>query len=245
MNRFPFHRSRSDRFIELDVLRGFAIASMISLHFLWDLDYYGIMSLNYGIYQISTVIAPIFFILVGICLVISSERKKAEYLVIHGLRIFLLGMILTAVTSFLLPERPIIFGVLHCIGLSIILCIPFLRFKSYNILFAALVILIGFQMGQYAIENPSVFHLILGLHQANVWNYTIDYFPLFPWFGAILFGISIGNLLYKDNKRRFHLPDISRYKSVTALSWMGQNSLVIYLVHHPIIIGALLLFLTI
>jgi uncharacterized membrane protein len=177
--------------------------------------------------------------------VISSERKKTEHIIMRGLWIFIIGMLLTLITSFIVPQRPIMFGVLHCIGLSMIISIPLLKLKSYNLILAMFVVLIGWQLGQYTIENPTVFHLIIGLHQENMWRYTIDYFPLFPWFGATLFGISIGNILYKDNKRRFCFPDISKYKPVTVLSWLGQNSLIIYLVHHPIIIGMLMIFLTI
>ena len=251
-NKFLFRKNKSDRFIELDVLRGLAIIYMISFHFLWDLDYYGVRSLNAQMWQFKEIGAPVFFILVGICLVVSknknsikpsSEQKKYnQHLILRGLKIFGLGMIITIVTMIIIPNRPVLFGVLHCIGLSIILCIPFLRFKSYNILFAILLILTGFLLGQYTIENPTVFHLALGLHQANIWSYTIDYFPLFPWFGVTLLGIALGDILYKDNKRRFIFPDLSKYKPVYMFSWMGQHSLTIYLLHQPLIAGVLFIF---
>lgn len=252
LNKTKLQGQYSDRFIELDVLRGFAIILMVFLHILWDLDYFGLVPLNKNIYQFQIIIPTMFFLLVGMCLVVSKnkkldqpaheQKKYNQHLILRGLKIFGFGMILTTITMIFIPDRPIIFGVLHCIGFSIILSIPFLKFKSYNILFATLIILMGVVIGQYAVANPTVLHQVVGLHQANVWAYTIDYFPLLPWFGVTLLGIALGDILYKDNKRRFRLPDLSKYKPVSVFSWMGKHSLAIYLLHQPVIAGVLSVF---
>jgi len=252
INKMKIDKQSTSRFIELDILRGIAIALMIFLHLLWDLDYFGIVPLNHQIYQFQEVVPLVFFLIVGICLVVGKnknysktpqEQKKYDrHLALRGLKIFGFGMVITLVTIIFMPDRPIIFGVLHFIGLSIILSIPFIRLKNYNILFASLLILAGIIVGKYPVENPTVLHLVIGLHQANIWRYTIDYFPLVPWFGVILVGIVLGNILYKDNKRRFYMPDLSKYKSFTTLSWVGKHSLAIYLLHQPIISGMLLIF---
>lgn len=246
------HKPGSQRFIELDVLRGFAIIGMVFLHILWDLDYFGLVPLNHQIYRFQIIVPAMFFLLVGVCLIVSKNKKLNQtlyerkqynqHLLLRGLKIFSLGMIITTITLIVMPNRPIIFGVLHCIGLSIILSIPFLKFKSYNILFAILILLTSVLVGQYVVENPTAFHLAIGLHQANVGEFTVDYFPLLPWFGVTLLGLALGDWLYKDNKRRFRLPDLSKYKPVTMFSWMGQHSLAIYLFHQPIIAGILSIF---
>lgn len=243
----PVNKIHSYRFIELDLLRGCAIAIMIFYHLLWDLDYFDIVSLNNGMYQTNRLFPPIFFLLIGICLAISTSKKqtpneRTKHLLIRGSWIFSLGMILTSITLIIIPDKPILFGALHCIGLSIILSIPFLKFKSYNIIFASIIILIGFIVGSIPVENPSLLHLVIGFHKAGIWNYTIDYFPLLPWFGVILVGIALGDILYKDNKRKFKIPNLSKYKPITIFSWLGQRSLIVYLLHQPIITGALLFF---
>ena len=243
----PVNKTHSYRFIELDILRGCAIAIMIFYHLLWDLDYFNIISLNNSMYQSNRLFPPIFFLLVGICLAISASKEqtpseRVKHLFIRGSWIFSLGLALTVLTLLIIPEKPILFGVLHCIGLSIILSIPFLKFKSYNIIFAIAIILIGFIVGLFPVENPSILHLAIGFHQTGIWNYTVDYFPLLPWFGGILAGISLGNFLYKDNERRFNIPDLSKYKPATIFSWLGQHSLAVYLLHQPIITGALFIF---
>ncbi|UCD14433.1 MAG: DUF1624 domain-containing protein [Thermoplasmatales archaeon] len=244
------NKTNYNRFIELDVLRGFAIAIMIICHLLWDLNYYGLVPLNNGIYHYSRIFPSIFFLLVGICLAISTNKKQTlseqtKHLLIRGSWIFILGMALTSITLIVVPDKTILFGALHCIGLSIILSIPFLKFKSYNIVFAAAIMVIGLIVGSITVENPSLLHLVIGFHQPGIWKYTIDYFPLLPWFGIILVGIALGNFLYKDNKRRFKIPDLSKYRPITLFSWLGQHSLIIYLLHQPIMAGALLIFIII
>lgn len=241
-----------NRFIEIDFLRGFAIIFMVFLHFMWDLDYFGLVPLNQDIYQFQKIVPSIFFILVGVCLAVTYNRsikkhrdnkKTYSHFIMRGLKILSLGIIISMATMIFIPDRPIFFGVLHCIGLSIILTVPFLKLKNYSLLFAPLFILIGFVFGSITVENPTLIHLIIGIHQGNIGQYTIDYFPLLPWFGAILFGIALGNIIYcNGEKRRFRLPDISKYRSVTTISWLGKNSLSIYLIHQPIIAGVIMLF---
>lgn len=241
------------RFIELDVLRGLAIIFMIYLHILWDLDYFGIMPINNEIYKFQKIIPAMFFVLVGMCLIVSrnrqmskpsfDEKKYDKHLLLRGLKILSLGVVITFITMLFLPDKPIFFGVLHCIGLSIILCIPFLKFKSFNLLFGAMIIIAGLTMNLFPVEDPTILHLAVGFHQGDVAQYTIDYFPLLPWFGISLLGIALGNILYRDNERRFKMPDLSRYKPTKIFSWLGQHSLAIYLVHQPIIAGTLSVFL--
>lgn len=247
-------KADSKRFVELDLLRGFAIVGMVFLHILWDLDYFGLAPLNMNIYRFQGIVPLVFFLLIGICLAVgrtkregrSIEEQKAyrNRLVLRGLKIFSLGMVFTTITLLAMPGRPIIFGVLHFIGLSIILSVPFLKLKSFNVLFAALFILAGFIVGGIVVEDPTALHLAIGLHQANVWERTIDYFPLIPWFGVTLFGVALGNFLYCGNERRFKMPDFSDHKPVAAVSWLGRHSLAIYVLHQPVIAGALFVFVS-
>lgn len=239
----------STRFIELDVFRGIAIIAMLFLHLLWDLDYFHLLPLDRNLYQIQPIVPILFFILVGMCLIVSKnrmhhrtprdERKYHKHIVLRGLKIFSLGMIITTVSLIIMPGRPVIFGVLHCIGLSIVLSVPFLKFKSINFMFAIAFMLAGIVVGLFTIENPTALHLAFGIHQASIWKHTIDYFPLLPWFGVCLFGIALGNVLYKDNKRQFPIPNLSRFAPIRACSWLGRHSLTIYLIHQPIIAGVL------
>jgi uncharacterized membrane protein len=242
----------SQRFIELDILRGCAIIFMIILHLFWDLDYFGILPLNKNFYSLNILVPVMFFLLVGICQAVNNTKyqstPKKMYLrtIQRGLWVLNLGMLFTLLTTVFLPDKPIMFGVLHCIGCCIILSSPFLRFKSTNVLFAIMIIVIGLSIGVFStVENPNILQLAAGFHQPNIGQHTIDYFPILPWLGVCLLGIALGNILYKENKRRFPLPDLTKYKPTKIFSWLGQHSLAIYLLHQPIIAGLLFLLIKI
>ena len=248
------HKHSSQRFIEIDMLRGLAIILMIIGHVLWDLDYFGLMPMNDGVYAVlKFTVQPTFFILIGISLVVSKkkiekmrindEREFDKRLIFRGLKILGLGIIFTILTLIFIPEKPIFFGVLHCIGLSIILSTPFLKYRKYNLLFVIAIIFASYIVSGYSLENPTILHLALGIHQENIVRYTIDYFPLLPWLGICLLGIIIGDFLYSGNERKFKIPDISSYRPIKIFQWCGQHSLIIYLIHQPIIAGAISVFI--
>jgi len=253
-NLHKFHKTTSTRFIELDFLRGLAIILMIFGHILWDLNHYKIMPMNNILYSgLQSFVPPLFFLLVGMCLIISKKKVEAKnmdnenefykHLIIRGLKILGLGMVITAISLVVFPGKPVVFGVLHCIGLSVIISAPFLKYRNYNILFAVSILFGGLILSQISFENPSIFHLIFGLHPQNIWSYTVDYFPLVPWFGIALTGIVIGDWLYCGEKRMFKIPDLSEYKPAKIFSWAGQHSLSLYLIHQPLIAGTIILFL--
>lgn len=236
----------SSRFIELDILRGCAIIFMVILHLLWDLDYFGILPLNKNIYSFNFLVPLLFFLLVGICQAVNNQKyqdkPKTLYLrtIQRGLWILNLGMLFTLLTAVFLPDRPILFGVLHCIGCCVILSAPLIRLKTYNLLFGLLALSTGVIIGSsYTVQHPTILHLALGFHQPNIMQYTIDYFPILPWLGVCLLGIALGNILYKNNTRRYPLPDLSAYTPTRLFSWLGRHSLAIYLLHQPVIAGVL------
>ena len=71
--------------------------------------------------------------------------------------------------------------------------------------------------------------------------YALDYFPLLPWFGVVLIGVFLGNSLYQNNKRMFAVKDHSRFIVSRMFCFLGRYSLIIYLLHQLVIVGALYL----
>jgi len=256
LKKMVIKTSSFNRFIEIDLLRGLAITLMVFGHILWDLDYFGLVSMNNVVYAaLQKIVPPLFFLLIGMSLIVSKKRvefkteqdenRYYKRLIFRGLKIFSLGMIITIFSMILFPERVVLFGVLHCIGLSVVLSVPFLKYRNYNFLFALMALFSWTIIGQINVNNPTFLHLVAGFHQADVWRYTVDYFPLLPWFGVCLLGMVIGDWLYSSDKRMFRLPDLSNYRPVKVFSWLGQHSLAIYLVHQPVIAGALYIFMKI
>ena len=68
-----------------------------------------------------------------------------------------------------------------------------------------------------------------------------DYMPLFPWLGVFLIGCVIGRICYKDKKTLF----AGRGKVMKAIArpieFIGRHSLIIYLVHQPLVYAILFL----
>lgn len=237
-----------ERFWEIDLLRGMAIVLMISYHALFDLRFCGSPAVGPGDsfwYWAPRSIASIFVLLAGLSLSISHSRAKMQapknklffkYLR-RGAGIFLCGMAITAVTWLLFPDEYIIFGILHFIGLSVILAYPFLGLRCANLALGAICIAAGVFLEHMSFPFSHLLFIGFVPHGFA----SLDYFPLLPWFGLILWGIFLGNILYAGNKRRFFLPDRPRNMVVDILGYAGQHSLIIYLLHQPLIVAFLCL----
>ena len=142
------------RFWEVDLVRGIAILLMVAFHLVYDLRYFGNGTFNpsTGVWYYTGRTAAILFIfIVGVSLSISHARAmdanpgRSLYpkYVKRGMWIFSLGMLITMVTWVLLPRGAIFFGILHLIGVSIILAYPFMRYRYANLVCGALLILSG------------------------------------------------------------------------------------------------------
>ncbi len=234
-------REMEKRFWEIDFLRGIAIIIMMLFHFLFNLYYFGNLDINlttgFWSYFADTG-ASIFLLLVGISLTLSYSRATLSTARLfkkffkRGLKIFSWGIIITIITRIFLGDMYVIFGVLHLIGVSIILSYPFLKFRGWNVLIGVFCIITGACIENLVMDFPWL--LWLGLRPAQF--STVDYFPLLPWFGVVLIGIFLGNVLYPGHRRIFYLVDLSHLSPVKSLCFLGKHSLFIYLVHQPIFI---------
>lgn len=233
----------SKRFYEIDTLRGIAIIMMVIYHLSYDLYFLAsfpikINSLQWVIFQRAT--ASLFLLLVGISLTISHSRAKQVFPgkelffrnLKRGIRIFLWGAIITLFTFVFLSNGVIFFGILHLIGVSIIISYPLLGHKYRNLGLGLAVIALGSYLGNFTFNTP----YLLWLGFEPEYFFSFDYFPLLPWFGVVLIGIFLGNLAYPNCKRRFDIPDLSNNLITIILSFLGKHSLKIYLIHQPIII---------
>lgn len=235
------------RFCELDLIRGIAVAMMVLFHLAYDLNFFGIYELD--IYSgfwfyFARITASVFILLAGVSLVLIASKfasKRHEQLFMdffkRGMRIFSLGIIITAVTYLTIGKGFIIFGILHFIGLSIILAYPFINLKKFNAVMGIIIIALGLYLQNLDFDFPWL--LWLGLTPMGF--YTVDFFPLLPWFGLVLIGIYLGNVLYSGYRLRIELYDLSGCYFVRPLTFLGRNSLAIYLIHQPLLILALYL----
>lgn len=225
------------------MLRGVAIIMMVIYHLLWDLSFFAVLpniALQVGFwkyYQRTT--ASLFLTLVGVSLVVSyqrtrqatgEQRRPFTKFFWRGAQIFSWGMVISLIVR-LAGIGKIDFGVLHLIGFAIIAAYPFLAFRWRNIGLWAVFYLAG------TFLQPSMVHfpwlVWLGL-EPPFYEY-LDYFPVIPWFGVVLLGMGLGNLLYAANERCLRLPDVGGWLLCRWLQALGRHSLTIYLLHQPVL----------
>ena len=232
---------KSSRLWEIDLFRGIAILMMIVFHTLFDISFFGIAPLNVSTgfwHYFAYATASFFLLIVGVSLIVSHARARQKISGLplalkffwRGAFIFALGLLVTLGTWLYLREGFVIFGILHLIGISILLSPLFFRFGKMNVLLGLACIPAGWIIS--GMSGPAIL-LPLGIIPPGFTS--VDYTPLFPWFGMVLIGMGIGKFLYASGERRFKAPQIPEL-IVTPLSFLGRHSLVIYLVHQPVIL---------
>jgi len=242
-------RNRYERFWEIDSLRGIAILMMIAFHVLFDLSYVGASNFNvhagFWLY-LARATATIFLLLVGISLTLSysralhvkePEQKLYRKYLTRGSTIFAWGLVITVLTWIFLREGFVVWGILHLIGISIIVAYPLLKFRYGNLVLGISFMALGLFLKNVTVTMP--WFLWLGLTPQHF--YSVDYFPILPWFGVVLIGVFLGNTLYTNYTRNFKLRDLSQVKGIRLLNFLGRHSLFIYLIHQPILITVLYL----
>ncbi len=238
---------KGGRIYFLDELRALALIGMIIYHAAYDL--YAIFGLDFDFYSpgwdtLQMAVCCTFIFIAGISSRLTRNSLK------HGFLVLGAGMLMTLGTYFFMPSQVIWFGVLHFLGVSII--IYYLIRKPVNkapallgmiFAFAAFLCLYGLPSGTVFFGNIDVpgnlyfskFLSIFGLPGGGF--RSADYFPLLPWFFLYLTGCFAGKW-FKERK----IPDFMMKKHSDFLCAIGSNTLAIYIVHQPITYGLLYAF---
>ena len=228
---------QKQRIWELDALRGLCILCVIAVHFLFDLQYF--ISLNLTLpswFQFIQQYGGVIFVLLsGCCATLGSRSFR------RGLLVFGAGMLISLVTAGMywlgLADRTVIvwFGVLHLLGICMMLYPLFRKLPSAPLAALALcILLIGYAITGLRVSVPFLFPF--GLVTEHF--FSSDYFPLFPQLGWFLLGVVLGRTVYAE-KRTLLPGGAQNFFLLRFFCWCGRQSLFIYLLHQPILYGLL------
>ena len=225
------------RIWELDAARGICLFLMFYCHIVYDLVYLFriVTDINDGgLFQFTTNYTGILFITMsGISATLGKRPVKRGLTVLGG------GMLVTIATYFMYKvgfagkDLLIYFGILHCIGVCMLLW-PVFRKLPYWVLIPLGLAIICMPELLTNIRADSYALLPFGIYPP--YFVSSDYFPLLPCFGYFLIGSGLGQVLYKNKKSLLPEP---RFFPFNALCFMGRHSLLIYLVHQPVLAGCI------
>lgn len=257
----------------LDTLRGITIISMILFHAFWDMVYLGFISGGDPVHSTFAIIwersiCCSFIIIAGICHPLGRRNLR------QGVLLLALGALITLITSILLPDAPAIFGVLHLLGLCRLICHGGGKLFSFAdhggkaqdhrtdlvlmiLSFFLFLLTYDIPTGRISLAGHTIYMLprflysglfmtMLGFKDPGF--YSSDYFPLMPWLFLYMTGLFAGRLLQSslstsNKKTPGEIPAIYRL-NIRPLSFLGRHSLLVYVLHQPVVFGILSLIKT-
>jgi uncharacterized membrane protein len=226
----------SGRIVGLDALRGLAIVAMIAYHFCFDLRWFGFAQWRFEDdwrwIAARSIILGSFLLIAGVSLALASRQPDAGRRFLLQVARIAAAALLVSVASYLaFPQRYIWFGVLHAIALALVLARPLVGHARAAAAIGIGVIAAGVVLSHPAFDNRALGWLGFMTHKPP----TEDYVPLFPWAGLVFLGVTLGEWLVRAGSRVL-APFASAPR---VLPFLGRHSLLVYLVHQPLLVGAL------
>jgi uncharacterized membrane protein len=225
------------RIAALDVLRGAAIVGMVVYHFAWDLWVFGFIEtdVGYGFWWrlFAHSIASTFLVIVGISLVLAARRGFRSDAFLRRLGMVAGGAVLVTIATWFTDARTFVFfGILHMIAAGSVLAVPFITLPVWVTAGAAAAVIALGNVVMTPVFNPP---WLVWIGLSTEVPATVDFYPVFPWFGAILAGIAIGRLFVGSEAEAALARWYPAGAATRLLELAGRWSLVIYLVHQLIL----------
>jgi uncharacterized membrane protein len=236
-----FADDRVPRIAALDAARGAAIVAMVVYHAGFDLSARQLIAVdvtrNLGWILLARLTAGTFLLIVGISLVLATRRGLDRPRFFRRLGLVVGGAALVSLATWFADARSFVFfGILHQIALASLLALPFLRLPAALVAaVAAAVIALPFFYASPVFDWPPLWWVGLSATEPS----SVDYVPVFPWFGVVLAGTLVGRFIVA---RLLDTP-FARWRPGDpfgrAAVWAGRWSLAIYLIHQPLLYGLL------
>lgn len=213
---------------------------MVVFHFCFDMAYLGLAGFDF--YRdpfwlgARTFILGSFLLLVGVGLVMANKASFSLHRYVSRLLPILCAALLVSFSTWwMFSERLVFFGVLHFITVASVIGLLFVKLGWFNLLPGTVLIGIGLNFQFAWFDVPGRRWIGLMTHKPL----TEDYVPLLPWFGVVLIGMAFAPVLENVARRNQQTLDTV---PVNVLAYAGRHSLIIYLLHQPLLIGLLSLY---
>jgi uncharacterized membrane protein len=222
--------------------RSVALCGMVVFHFTYDLVLFGLITpqvITEGFFFfLARAVAGGFLFLAGTSLWLAhSKTIQWPQFWRRWLKLAAAAAVVTCGTWFAMPQSFVFFGILHAIALYSVFGLLFLRLP------AILTGLCGvfFILGSYTLTSEMFDHPLLTMIGLSTQRpQTVDFEPIFPWFGPFLLGICFAKIINWVGYWRLLSARPGRvWAPLRLLSYPGRHSLVIYLVHQPILMGCI------
>jgi uncharacterized membrane protein len=213
---------------------------MVIFHFCFDLAYFGLADFDF--YRdplwlhLRTFILSLFLGLVGVSLVLADRSGLDPNRYLRRLTLLVLSALAISLSTWwMFGQRFVFFGVLHFIACASVLGLVFLRLHRLNLLLGITVIIFAGNTGFPWFDQPGWRWIGLMTHKPA----TEDYVPLLPWFGVVLVGLFVGRQMLVVAWVNRLEQTLRSHSVVRVLAYLGKRSLLIYLLHQPLLIGLL------
>ncbi|AEG03962.1 heparan-alpha-glucosaminide N-acetyltransferase [Sinorhizobium meliloti] len=235
----------TNRMVLLDALRGLALVAMALYHFVWDLEFFGYVAAGTagtgGWRMFARLIASSFLFLAGYSLVLGQLPKlRPRAFAIRFAKIAGAAALISIGTWFAFPQSFIFFGILHAIAAASLVGLLFLKLPAaVSFLAAAVAFAAPLYLRSSFFDMPALWWVGLSetIPRSN------DYVPLLPWIAPFLLGLGTAKLLHPlFSARRSRSAGTRKHPWMTPLAFGGRHSLLIYLIHQPLLIAAVYLF---
>jgi uncharacterized membrane protein len=140
-------------------------------------------------------------------------------------KLFAVSLFITIGSLYMQPSTWVYFGIIHFITVALPISVLFVR-APYVALIIGTGCIVGYWIGILTLDpiwEWSVLHLGIPIQ-------TVDLVSFFPWIGVVFIGVFV------MHKELFHI----KFKPSpisNKLVLLGQHSLIIYLIHQPILYG--------
>ena len=224
------------RIAAIDALRGIAIVAMVAYHFSFDLALFRFVRFDFERDPLWVVaraaILGTFMLLVGVSLVLAYRQRVPPARRWRRIAVIAACALLVSAASYaMFPRTWISFGVLHAIAVSSVLAWPLVERPRLALGLGIAVLVATAAFTHPAFDSPWLRWIGFATRPPP----TEDYVPLFPWLGVTLAGIAAGDAITRGSFGPVgHLA-----RAPEALRWLGRHSLAVYLIHQPVLIGAL------